>query len=127
MNQELSNIPNSESAVNPAVLESLRAMLGNDEEVFTKVIKCYLAESPEIVEDMSTSIKNQNPKMLERTAHKLKSSSASMGAVTLYHLCLQMEIMGKSGSFEGSLETLSQLAQEYKKVESVLKQTINDN
>lgn len=126
MNQELSNFSDTQQSIDLAVLDSLRAMLGNDELIFAKVIECYLEEAPQIIEDISNSIKNQDSQMLEQTAHKLKSSSASMGAKMIYSLCSQLEDLGENGSVEGSLETFSQLTQEYERVENILRSKISN-
>jgi HPt (histidine-containing phosphotransfer) domain-containing protein len=124
MNLELSHILNSQCCVDLAVLESLQVMLGNDQQIFTKVVQCYLLESPQIVKDISTSIQNQDIVMLEHTAHKLKSSSAAMGAVRLSQICLQLEIIGQSGNLQDTQEILTQLIQEYENVEKVLREKI---
>lgn len=127
MNQELSNFPNTQHSLDPAVLDSLRVMLGDDGVIFAKVVQCYLEESPQLIENISYSINTKNAQMLEQTAHKLKSSSASMGAMVIYNLCLQLENMGESGNLEGSLELFSRLAQDYEVVEIILREKINEN
>lgn len=124
MNSELSHILNTQCCVDLAILESLQVTLGNDLEIFTKVIQCYLLESPQIITDISKSIQNKDAIMLEHTAHKLKSSSAAMGAVRLSQLCLQLEIIGQSGNLQESREILTQLIQEYENVEQVLREKI---
>ncbi|MEA5574874.1 Hpt domain-containing protein [Anabaena sp. UHCC 0451] len=127
MNEKKSDIFEASFAINPQILDSLRIMLGNDEIVFTQVVKCYLSESSQLLQDINAFLKNQNAQMIEQTAHKLKSSSASMGAVTLSQLCLQMEIMGQSGNLASSIDVFSQLEQEYQKVEMTLQKTISNN
>jgi HPt (histidine-containing phosphotransfer) domain-containing protein len=127
MNDHISNITNIKDPIDIKLLESLRDMLGSDEVVFAKVVQCYLTESSQLIEDISGSIINQNPKTLEQTAHKLKSSSAALGAVILSRLCLQLEMMGQRGDLAGVLEVVSQLNQEYQKVAITLQQTINKN
>ena len=125
MNPEISNISITQSAIDMDVLSSLWEMLGNDNAIFTKIIQSYLAECPQIVEDISTAVENKDLQMLEQMAHKLKSSSASIGAVNLGNLCSNMEEMGEEGNLENSLETLNQLTQEYTEVEITLQEIIN--
>jgi len=109
------------SPIDTQVLKSLLDMLGDDEKVLEEIINCYLVESPKIVAAIQTSVTNQDANTLHKTAHKLKSSSASLGAMDLYQLCLQLESKGKSGNLEGVLELVSRLIDEYKQVEIALK------
>ncbi|NES99864.1 MAG: Hpt domain-containing protein [Sphaerospermopsis sp. SIO1G1] len=126
MNQGLSNFPDTQHSIDPAVLESLRVMLGNDEVIFAKVVQCYLEESPQLIQEISKSIHQQEAKNLAQTAHKLKSSSAAMGAMVIHNLCLKLENIGESGNLEGSVEQLYQLTQEFEKVETILQTKINN-
>jgi histidine phosphotransfer protein HptB len=109
------------SSIDTQVLESLLDMLESDQEVLAEIINCYLVESPKIVATMQTSVTNEDADTLYKAAHSLKSSSASLGAMNLYQLCLQLELKGKSGNLEGVLELMSQLINEYAQVEIALK------
>ena len=112
------------SSIDTQVLESLLDMLGDDQEVLAEIINCYLVESPKIVAAIQTSITNEDADNLDKTAHNLKSSSASLGAMNLYQLCLELELKGKSGNLEGVLELVSQLINEYAQVEIALKKIV---
>jgi HPt (histidine-containing phosphotransfer) domain-containing protein len=127
MNEQISNISINEcttSSVDVNTLHSLREMLGDNDAIFTKVVQCYLAESAQLVTEISDHVNNNNSKLIEITAHKLKSSSAAIGAVNLTQLCLEMEKLGKLGNVTGCLEKLSQLTQEYEKVAVVLQKNL---
>lgn len=105
-------------------LQSLKNMLGEDQEAFTEVINCYLVESPKLLQLISASSVNQDAQTLWQTSHKFKSSSASIGAKTITKFCLELEVKGQMGNLAGSEELVSQLSQEYKRVEAALEKII---
>jgi HPt (histidine-containing phosphotransfer) domain-containing protein len=108
------------SSIDTQVLESLLDMLEGDQEVLAEIINCYLMESPKIIAAIQTSINEGDADNLGKTAHNLKSSSASLGAMGIHQLCLELELKGKNGNLAGSLELMSQLINEYAQVEIAL-------
>ena len=112
------------SSIDTQVLEALLDMLEGDQEVLAEIINCYLVESPKIVAAIQTSVTNEDANTLNKAAHNLKSSSASLGAMNLHQLCLELELKGKSGNLSGVLELVSQLINEYKQVEIALKKIL---
>ncbi len=109
------------SSIDTQVLESLLDMLGGDQEALAEIINCYLFESPKIVAAIQTSVTIPDAETLFKTAHSFKSSSASVGALNLFQLCLELESKGKSGNLEGVEELVSQMVNEYKQVEMAFK------
>ncbi|MDP5018026.1 Hpt domain-containing protein [Anabaena sp. UHCC 0187] len=112
------------SPIDTQALESLLDMLEGDEESLAEIINCYLVESPKIFIAIQASVTNQDANTLQKTAHKLKSSSASLGAMNLHQLCLELESKGRSGNLEGVVELVSQLVNEYAQVEIALKKIV---
>ncbi|MTJ49801.1 Hpt domain-containing protein [Dolichospermum sp. UHCC 0259] len=113
------------SSIDTQVLESLLDMLEGDQEVFAEIINCYLMESPKIIAAIQTSASQGDADNLGKTAHSLKSSSASLGAMNVHQLCLELELKGKKGNltesdWAESLELISQLINEYAQVEIAL-------
>ncbi|MDZ8225730.1 MAG: PAS domain S-box protein [Nostoc sp. ChiVER01] len=106
------------------ILQSLQNMLRGDRVAFVELIECYLTETPRLVRDISTSITTQDAQTLFNTAHQLKSSSASIGAIALSQLCKVLEAQGYSSKLENSLELISQLYQEYEQVKAALEQEL---
>ncbi|WP_234300921.1 PAS domain S-box protein [Sphaerospermopsis aphanizomenoides] len=126
INEGMFSITDTPCSIDPKIIESLKDMLAGNEIIFAELVECYLVESPPLIQAMKTSLITKNSQMLEQTAHKFKSSSASMGAIILSQLCLQLEIMGKNGNLEESLEIFSQVEQEYKNVEIALRQNLKN-
>ncbi|KAM3112332.1 ATP-binding protein [Phormidesmis sp. 146-33] len=102
-------------------LESIQRMLGDDaQEVLSELIDCYLTEAPKLLQAMSDAIAQADSVALRRAAHTLKSSSASLGAVSLAQLCENVEAIGKSNTFIGSADKVLQLQIEYEQVKVAL-------
>ncbi|MEH2234966.1 PAS domain S-box protein [Nostoc sp.] len=106
------------------ILQSLRNMVRGDRVVFAQLIECYLTETPRLVQDISTAITTQDTQTIWKTAHQLKSSSASVGAIALAQLCKVLEAQGRSSKLENNLELLSQLYQEYEQVKTALQKEL---
>ncbi|QLE41878.1 PAS domain S-box protein [Nostoc sp. C052] len=120
-NQRLKSAANN---IDAKILQSLRNMVRGDRLVFAQLIECYLTETPRLVEDISTAIINQDTETLWKTAHQLKSSSASVGAIALAQLCKLLEAQGRSSKLENILELFSQLYQEYEQVKTALEKEL---
>ncbi|MEH1783390.1 MAG: PAS domain S-box protein [Nostoc sp.] len=119
-NQRLKSANN----IDAKILQSLRNMVRGDRLVFAQLIECYLTETPRLVEDISTAITSQDAETVWKTAHQLKSSSASVGAIALAQLCKLLETQGRSSKLENSLELFSQLYQEYEQVKTALEKEL---
>ncbi|MEH2114411.1 PAS domain S-box protein [Nostoc sp.] len=120
-NQILKSAANN---IDAKILQSLRNMVRGDRLIFAQLIECYLTETPRLVEDISTAIINQDTETLWKTAHQLKSSSASVGAIALAQLCKLLEAQGRSSKLENILELFSQLYQEYEQVKTALEKEL---
>ncbi|NET25019.1 response regulator [Okeania sp. SIO1I7] len=107
--------------VDLAVLQELKKMAGGESELLVEVIDCYLEDSPKLLDEMSQAIKQQQAKLLQRSAHSMKSSSASVGASNLSELCKELEYIGREGTTEGADKILSQAQAEYRLVETALR------
>ncbi|BBD57622.1 multi-sensor hybrid histidine kinase [Nostoc sp. HK-01] len=115
------NTPNlAISAIDHKVLQSLRQMLAGDQVAFTELLHCYFLEAPKLIQEIQSSVVREDAETLWKTAHKLKSSSASVGATSLAQICKQLEAKGRSNDPLGCADILSQLQQEYEQVKTGL-------
>ncbi|MDZ8035815.1 MAG: PAS domain S-box protein [Nostoc sp. DedSLP04] len=110
--------------IDAKILQSLQLMLRGDRVAFTELIECYLTETARLVQHISTAIATQDIQTIWQTAHKLKSSSASIGAIALAHLCKVLEVQARSSNLENNLELLSLLYQEYEQVKTALEKEL---
>jgi HPt (histidine-containing phosphotransfer) domain-containing protein len=122
--QEGQNQMLKSAKIDAKILQSLQDMVKGDRVVFAQLIECYLTETPRLLQDISTAIRTQDTQTIWKTAHQLKSSSASIGAIALAQLCKVLEIQGRSSKLENILELLSQLYQEYEQVKAALEKEL---
>jgi PAS domain S-box-containing protein len=126
MCQELQYAPSigESGKIDPKMLQSLRNIVNGDPKLFAELIRCYLTETPRLVQNISKAIATQDAQTIWKTAHQLKSSSASIGAIALAQLCRVLEAQGRNHKLENSLELLSQLYQEYEQVKTALEKEL---
>ncbi|WGV23514.1 PAS domain-containing protein [Halotia branconii] len=106
--------------IDAKILQSLRDMLAGDKKAFAELIECYLSETPKLIQKIITAVTEQDTQAIWKTAHNLKSSSASVGATKLAQLCKQLEIQGRSNNLQESREIYLQINQEFERVKTVL-------
>ena len=87
-------------AIDSETFQLLREMVNHD-QVLGKVIESYLEDSPTLIRAMQLGLAPPNgissqERMVElqRAAHSLKSSSATLGAIALSQVCKELEIIG---------------------------------
>jgi PAS domain S-box-containing protein len=111
--------PSTAAAIDAAVLEEFRAMMG---EVASELIGLFLEDTPNLLAELRGAVGQKDAKGLERAAHTLKSNSATLGAMTLSALCQELEVMGRAGTLEGAAEKVAQVQAEYERVKAELEE-----
>jgi CheY-like chemotaxis protein/HPt (histidine-containing phosphotransfer) domain-containing protein len=82
----------------PAVdLEVLKGLVGNDENILTEFLTDYLTAAGEQVEELRKAITADDALHVAAIAHKLKSSSRSVGALAFGDRCADLESACKAG------------------------------
>ncbi|MEM7712916.1 MAG: ATP-binding protein [Cyanobacteria bacterium P01_A01_bin.68] len=94
----------------------------NAREFLIETIDDYLEETPKILQDINIAFNKDNFKTLQRFAHTLSSSSATLGASQLADLCAQLEMMVVGEMWEMITEQIAQIEAEYQDVKSALLQ-----
>lgn len=78
--------------LNPKVLQDLQKMAGDDASEFVlEMIDCYCNHTPKQLQAMRVALVQGDAATLQRAAHGLKASSASVGATSLSKLCRELE------------------------------------
>jgi CheY-like chemotaxis protein/HPt (histidine-containing phosphotransfer) domain-containing protein len=101
-----------------AALDSLRE-LGGDEFV-AEVIDTFLADAPDLLAAMRTSLRDGDTDELRRAAHTLKSNGATLGAARFAEVCSELEALARSGQLEGASRLVERVEHEYGSLEKAL-------
>lgn len=83
------------------------------DDTLNQVINEYIRESDEILAEMRHAFKEGATDKISFHAHKLKSSSANLGAFKLADLCKTIEAQAKQGSLSESETFMAQIEAEY--------------
>lgn len=89
--------------------------------VFAKVVNQYLESAQQTVEQLREALRRSDAALLRATAHRLKSSSAQLGALTVAARCQELESMGQACRVEGAQEVFARLETDYRQVADRLK------
>ena len=81
--------------IDPKALNAIRALQRpNRPDVLASVLRKYLDHSRDSVDALHDAIRANDPAALQAMAHRLKSSSAQLGAIALAAQCQELETMG---------------------------------
>ena len=78
-------------------------------DILAKVLTAYLNDSRILVEEIRTAVQTQDPVALAKAAHRLKSSSAQLGALATSAHCKELENLGRLARLDGAAGLLAQL------------------
>ena len=114
--------PEPDGAVlDPAALENLLAVVGGEFDYLVELIDSFLEEAPQLLTDLQAFVEEGDVAGVHRVGHSLKSNGADFGATTFSNLCKELEMLGKSGTLDGTADLSTQIVAEYDRVEEALK------
>ena len=95
-------------------LDAIRALQRpNRPAVLASVLRKYLDNSRDSVDALRDALRANDPAGLQAVAHRLKSSSAQLGAIALAVRCKELELMGATKNLVDADRTLAALQSEY--------------
>jgi HPt (histidine-containing phosphotransfer) domain-containing protein len=113
--------------LDPSVLEGIRAMDTDGSGGFLRqLVDKYLANSSADLDRLASSVHSGDAEDLRKTAHRLKSASANLGAMILASICKELETAGRSGHIDGAERLLAAIRSEYGRVTQALTREIRD-
>ena len=101
------------SAIDRTAFADLLENVGGDRGFLAELVRTYVADSPLLFAELRAAIDAGDAATARRTAHSLKSTSASMGALALSRLCREMETAATSGSVAGLAGSIDPAEAEY--------------
>jgi len=110
-NEDQEDVVSGANADGPIDPSALKSVFGDDAETFREILDEFLAPSAANAEEIIAAAKNRSADQVGAAAHKLKSSSRSVGAVDLAELCQVLEQAGNAGDWDIIDETVPRLPQ----------------
>jgi two-component system, sensor histidine kinase and response regulator len=107
--------------VSPPAIARLRE-LGepNGPDLLGELIGMYLADAPRFMTELRQAVAASDCRSVMDTAHKLKGSSANLGAERLEEICRELEQIARAGALEGAEGLLEKMNREFVVVRTVL-------
>jgi PAS domain S-box-containing protein len=90
-----------------------------------KLLARYVEDSRKLVDQLRQAVASNDPATLHTVAHRLKSSSATLGAMTVAAHCKELEALGRSHRIEGASDHFRHLERDFEAVCSVFQATLN--
>jgi HPt (histidine-containing phosphotransfer) domain-containing protein len=111
--------------IDMAVLDNIRALQREGTpNLVGKLVALYLTEASTIITTLGSAIGDKNTRDIFHLAHKLKSSSANVGALNLSSLLKKLETMGRQNETEGTASLFTAIEEEFKAVKTSLETLI---
>ena len=103
-------------------IAQLRELGGEDEpELVLDLIELFLSDAHQRLAEMRLALMTQDHRTIARTAHTLKSSAGSMGAVLLSQVCKEIEELARNCAGSELNSRAESCFEAYEKTEQALK------
>jgi CheY-like chemotaxis protein len=115
-----------DSAVDQKRLRTL-AQLDADgtEGLLVSLVDMFGAEAPKRLRAMRAALADGDARALEETAHTLKGTSATLGAVGAADVARELEMLARSGALAGGAVLVDRLEREVARAEAVLHRLVS--
>lgn len=113
-----------ETQLDPEAWAMMKSM--TEPAFLAELIDVYLADAPELIEQIRGGLAVDDIETVRRAAHSLKSNSASFGANQLAGAARQLEMLTREGTLDGASSRLSEIEAEYAQLVPVLMELKNE-
>jgi HPt (histidine-containing phosphotransfer) domain-containing protein len=110
--------------LDPAALDSLRDVVGDDDEFFAELVTTFLDDAPQLLSGLRTALEASDAAEVRRFAHSLKSNGAEFGASAFSQSCHQLETDAKGGDLASAEALVTQIEVQFVEVESALRELL---
>ncbi|NJL15850.1 MAG: Hpt domain-containing protein [Nitrospira sp.] len=93
-------------------------------DILARIVSQYIETSREIVDRIRRAVAAKDAAELRASAHRLKSSSAQLGAVALAADCRELEMMGAGQELGRAGAVLTQFEQHYEAARTALQEEL---
>ena len=99
--------------------------LGDGDDLLIEIIDLFNAETPKRLDAMADAVVVANCTELARVSHSLKSSSANIGALKLYAVCVEIEATSRGGGTDGMAAAVAVARREYQSARAALEELVS--
>jgi HPt (histidine-containing phosphotransfer) domain-containing protein len=99
--------------------ELMERVQGN-EELMADLVRLFLEDVPQQLREIGTAQETGDCMRLERAAHSLKGSAASLGAKALAEVARKLEMRGREKKLNDSEQDLADLMKEWERLKPEL-------
>jgi HPt (histidine-containing phosphotransfer) domain-containing protein len=115
-------LANRPPVIDMSVLDSIRTLQrAGTPDLVGELATLYVSEAQAIMKTLSSAVDEKNTQDMFRLAHKLKSSSANVGALQLSGLLKGLELLGRQNEVEGTADLFAHIQKEFEAVQEALK------
>jgi HPt (histidine-containing phosphotransfer) domain-containing protein len=123
---EVSEASNIQDIVDWSVLESLTMLQKpGTTDLRSRLISIYLKSSPALMDRIKTALITADAPLLTTSAHTLKSSSLSLGAIRLGTLCAELEKIGRTNALLDAGQQLILIEEQYAAVTALFRNALH--
>ncbi len=97
-------------------MATLKNLVGDDDDIVRDLLVDYLASAGQQVSDLYADFSLGNTGLVASIAHKLKSSSRSVGALALGDLCTELENACRAEDKESTAQHMAKIETTWKAV-----------
>src|SRR5271156_1763428 len=99
------------------VIRTLASMNRSGEpDLLPTIVSMFIDSVPPTLDKLKQAAAGGDLRILQRTSHDLKSSSASLGASVMAARCAELEVLARSGITSGTDALVSDIADEFNAV-----------
>lgn len=114
------------STLSMAALAQLRALETSDNPgFFVEICQMFASDAAEILARLAAAAQRGERAAVEREAHSLKSTSASLGAMRMVEQCVTIEAAARRGELAACVDAAEPLHHELARVETALAEVLS--
>lgn len=103
---------------------ALKEAMGAD--FIGELVDTYCSETPQLIHQLQDAFEKGDAETFRRSAHSIKSSSASFGALDFSAQARELEMIGKAGDLSSAGEKVQNLVRTYDQVSQSLQELKNE-
>ena len=93
----------NDAVIDPAVFGEMQDLM---DDALPAFIETYLDNSPKLLEQIEQAVAEEDAESIFQSAHQLKGGSGSIGAMTVFQLAKEIEVIAKEGGLGEPLGAL---------------------